>query len=257
MPTPLVSIASAAVVALGGVGVGSMMLHSGGTSPSTASKVPSLAPDPTGRPAHSRFVYSGPQAQHSLPATGPIEGQAPGGAAPPGGGPAYVPHGQPAPALGHVPVSPGAPRATTWKVYLSGGDLLQPDPGVAVQTHQSVGPALGGPCAPGPQGRWQSPAPGPVPLHGPIPGLLHVEASGSVPLTLSFIVSTLGGSCSVLTSTTATATGNQAVAFTMPRVDANLPAGVNIGFVVSASGSATVTSTSSAPSYLIIPTPPQ
>jgi hypothetical protein len=32
MPTPLIGIASAAVVALGGVGVGSMMLHSGGTS---------------------------------------------------------------------------------------------------------------------------------------------------------------------------------------------------------------------------------
>ncbi len=257
MPTPLVAVASAAVVALGGVGVGSMMLHSGGSSPAAASKVPLLAPDPTGRPAHSHFVYTPPPAQRSLPATGPIQGQAPVAGPAPGGGSAYVPHGQPAAPLGHLPPAQPAPQATTWKVYLSSGDLLQPDPGVAVQTHQSVGPALGGPCAPGLEGRWQSPAPGPVPLHGPAPGLLHVQASGSVPLTLSLIVSKFGGSCSVLSSTSATATGTQAVAFTLPRIDAILPAGVNIGFVVSAAGSATITSTPSAPSYLILPTPPQ
>jgi hypothetical protein len=257
MPTPLVGIASAAVVALGGVGVGSMMLHSGGTSPNAASKVPLLAPDPTGRPAHSRFVYTPPQAQTSLPANGPIQGQAPAAGAAPGGGPAYVPHGQPAAPLGHVPAPHASREATSWTVYLSGGDLLQPDPGVAVQTHQSVGPALGGPCSPGPAGRWQSPAPRPVSLHGTIPGLLHVEANGSVPLTLSFIASRFGGSCTVLSSTTATVTGTQALSFTMPRFDAELPSGMNIGLVVSAAGSATVTSTSAAPSYLVLPMAPQ
>jgi hypothetical protein len=256
MPT-LLAAASAAVVALGGVGVGSMMLNSGGTSPNAASKVPSLAPDPTGRPAHTRFVYTPPQAQKSLPANGPIQGQAPAGGAAPGGGSPYVPHGQPGAPLGRAPQPEASSAATTWKVYLSGGDLLQPDPGVAVQTHQSVGPALGGACSPGLAGRWQSPAPRPVSLHGPIPGLLHVQANGSVALTLSFISSTLGGSCSVLTSTSATATGTQAVAFTMPRVDAELPSGVNIGLVVSAAGSATVTSTSNEPSYLVLPMAPQ
>jgi hypothetical protein len=257
MPTPLVAAASAVVVALGGVGVGSMMLHSGGTSPDVASKVPSLAADPTGRPAHTRFVYTPPAAQKSLPANGPIQGQAPAAGAAPGSGSAYVPHGQPAAPLGRVPAPKASAAATTWTVYLSGGDLLQPDPGVAVQTHQSVGPALAGPCSPGLAGRWQSPAPRPVSLHGPIPGVLHVQANGSVPLTLSFIVSALGGSCSVLTSTSATAIGTQAVSFTMPRVDAELPPGVNIGLVVSAAGSATVTSTSAAPSYLVLPMTPQ
>ncbi len=257
MPTPLVAIASAAVVALGGVGVGSLMLNSGGASSAAASKVPSLAADPTGRPAHSRFVYTPPQSQHSLPGTGPVGGQAPDVGAGPGSGSPYVPHGQPGPPLGRVPPGGSSPQATTWTVYLSGGDLLQPDRGVAVETHQSVGPAVGGACGSGLEGRWQSPAPGPIALHGPIPGLLRVQANGSVPLTLSFIVSSLGGSCSVLSSTTATANGNQAVSFTIPRIDANLPAGVNLGFVVSAAGSATVTSTSAAPSYLVLPTPPE
>jgi hypothetical protein len=257
MPTPLITVASAAVVALGGVGVGSLMLHSGGTSPGAASRVPTLAADPTGRPSHSRYVYSGPQAQRSLPAGGPVQGQAPAAGTAPGKGAPYTPHGQPLPPMGGAPAPTPTVQATTWKLYLSGGDLLQPDSGVAVQTHQSVGPSLGNACAPGLAGHWQSPAPGPVPLHGTIPGLLHVEATGSVPLTLSFVVSTLGGGCSVLSTTTATATGNQAVSFTLPRVDVNLPAGVNVGFVVSASGSATVTSTAAAPSYVIAPTPPQ
>jgi hypothetical protein len=257
MPTPLVTLASAAVVGLGGVGVGSLMLHSGGTSAATASRVPSFGADPTGRPSHSRYVYAPPPAQNSLPARGPVQGVAPKAGAAPGKGAPYDPHGQPLPAMGGVPAPAPSRQATSWKLYLSGGDLLQPDPGVAVHTDQSVGPSLGDGCSSGLAGRWQSPAPGPVPLHGTIPGLLHIQASGTVPLTLSFIVSTFGGGCTVLTSTTATATGAQALAFTLPRVDANLPAGVNIGLVVSASGSATVTSTPAEPSYVIAPMPPQ
>jgi hypothetical protein len=256
MPTPLVAAASAVVVALGGVGVGSMMLHSGGTSPAAASKVPLLAPDPTGRPAHPQFVYTPPGAQRSLPATGPVQGQAPDAGAEPGEGAPYVAHGQPQPALGRVPPAAPSVQATTWKVYLSGGDLLQPDPGVAVQTDQSVGPGLDA-CSPGLSNRWQAPATVQIPLHGTTPGLLHVQASGTVPLTLSLIVSSFGGSCSVLSTTSATANGTQAVSFTLPRVDVTLPEGVNLGFVVSASGSATVTSTSAAPSYLILPTSPK
>ena len=257
MPTPLVAAASAAVVALGGVGVGSMMLHSGGTSSAAASRVPSLAADPTGRPAHSHFVYSPPRTQASLPGLGPLQGRAPAAGPGPGEGSAYVPHGQPKPSLGPLPAARRSPQATDWTLYLSGGDLLQPDRGVAVETHQSVGPSLGGPCAPGLSNRWQSPAPAPIPLHGTIPGLLHIQAPGTVTLTLSFIVSSLGGSCSVVSSATATATGNQAVPFTMPRVDVTLPAGTNVGLVVAASGPATVTSTAAAPSYVIVPTPPQ
>ncbi len=61
----------------------------------------------------------------------------------------------------------------------------------------------------------------------------------------------------MLTSTTATATGTQAVSFTMPRVDAELPSGINIGLVVSAAGSATITSTATEPSYLVPPMAPQ
>jgi hypothetical protein len=257
MPTPLVAIASAAVVALGGVGVGSMMLDSGGTSPAAASKVPPLAADPTGRPAHSRYVYSPPQTQGSLPGLGAVQGQAPDAGSGPGKGPAYVPRGQPKTALGQLPAARGGPQATTWTLYLSGGDLLQPDPGVAVETHQSVGPSLGDACSAGLSNRWQSPAPAPIPLHGTIPGLLHIEASGTVQLQISFVVSTLGGSCSVVSTTSATATGDQAVPFTMPRADVTLPAGSNVGLVVSAAGSATVTSTPAAPSYVIAPTPPQ
>jgi hypothetical protein len=257
MPTPLVAAASAAIVALGGVGVGSMMLHSGGTSSAAASKVPALAADPTGRPEHSRYVYSPPRAQGSLPGLAPLQGQAPDVGSGPGQGPAYVPHGQPKAPLGKLPAARGSPQATTWTLYLSGGDLLQPDPGVAVATHQSVGPSLAGACAPGLPNRWQSPAIAPIPMHGTIPGLLHIEASGSVQLQLSLIVSTLGGSCSVLSATTATADGNQVVSFTMPRVDETIPAGTNVGVVVAASSPATVTSTAGAPSYVIFPTPPQ
>jgi hypothetical protein len=257
MPTPLVAIASAAVVALGGVGVGSMMLHSGGTSAATASKVPSLAADSTGRPAHSRYVYSPPPGQGSLPGLGLVQGQTPDAGSGPGEGPAYLPHGQPKPALGQLPAARSSSQATTWTLYLSGGDLLQPDRGVAVQTHQSVGPSLGNACSPGLSNRWQSPAPAPIPLRGTIPGLLHIQASGTVQLQISFVVSALGGSCSVVSTTTATATGNQAVSFTMPSVDVTLPAGSNVGLVVAASSSATVTSTAAAPSYVIAPTPPQ
>ena len=257
MPTPLVAVASAAVVALGGVGVGSMMLHSGGTSPAAASKVPALAADPTGRPAHSRYVYDPPRAQGSLPGLGAVQGQAPDAGSGPAPGPGYVPHGQPKAALGRLPAARSSPQATTWTLYLSSGDLLQPDPGVAVATHQSVGPSLGGACAPGLSNRWQSPAPAPVPLHGAIPGLLHVEAPGAVQLQLSLVVSTLGGSCSVISAASATASSNQAVSFTMPRVDVTIPSGTNLGLVVAASSSATVTSTAAAPSYLILPTPPQ
>jgi hypothetical protein len=257
MPTPLVAAASAVVVALGGVGVGSVMMDKGGTSSAAASKVPLLAADPTGRPAHSRFVYTPPGAQHSLPATGPIQGQAPGAGAAPGDGAPYVAHGQPREALGRVPPPAPTVQASTWKVYLSGGDLLQPDPGIAVQTNQSVGPSFGDGCSPGLSNRWQAPATVQIPLHGTTPGLLHVQASGTVPLTLSLIVSSLGGSCSVLSTTSAAATGTQAVSFTLPRVDVTLPEGVNLGFVVSASGSAKVTSTSAAPSYLILPTSPK
>ncbi len=108
MPTPLVGIASAAVVALGGVGVGSMMLHSGGTSHDAASKVPLLAPDPTGRPAHSRFVYTPPQAQTvASGATGRSRARLPTPAPRRGEGSAYVPHGQPAAPLGRAPAAPG------------------------------------------------------------------------------------------------------------------------------------------------------
>jgi hypothetical protein len=257
MPTPLVAVASAAVVALGGFGVGSMMVNSGGASHAAPSRVPPLAADSTGRPAHSRYVYAPPRAQQTLPGLGSIPGQAPSGGAPPGGGPAYVPKGAPKAPLGPVPAARNGPQATTWTLYLSGGDLLQPDPGVAVQTHQSVGPALGGPCSPGLAGRWESPAPGRLPLHGPIPGLLHIEAPGTVSLQLSFISSTLGGSCTVLGTTSVVAMGTQAVSFTLPRVDVDLPAGVNVGLVISAAGSATVTSTAAAPSYVVAPTPPQ
>jgi hypothetical protein len=257
MPTPLIAAASAAVVALGGVGVGSMMLHSGGTSSAAASKVPALAADPTGRPAHQRFVYSPPQPQGSLPGLAPVQGQAPDAGAGPGQGPAYVPHGQPKTSLGQLPAARSSPQATTWTLYLSGGDLLQPDPGVAVETHQSVGPSLGGACAPGLSNRWQSPATATIPLHGTLPGLLRVQASGSVQLQISLVVSTLGGSCSVVSSTSAAASGNQAVSFTLPRVDVDVASTQNVGLVVAASTSATVTSTAAAPSYVIFPTPPQ
>jgi hypothetical protein len=257
MPTPLIAAASAAVVALGGVGVGSMMLHSGGTSSAVASKVPSLAADPTGRPAHSRYVYSPPQTQGALPGLGAVQGQTPDAGSGPSKGPAYVPRGQPKTALGQLPATRSSPQATTWTLYLSGGDLLQPDAGVAVQTHQSVGPSLGDGCSAGLSNRWQSPAPAPIPLHGAIPGLLHIEAPGTVQLQISLVVSTLGGTCSVVTSTSATATGNQAVSFTMPRVDATMPEGSNVGLVIASSSPATVTSTAAAPSDIVLPTPPQ
>ncbi len=257
MPTPLVAAASAVVVALGGVGVGSMLLHGGGTSSAAASKVPALAADPTGRPAHSRFVYSPPQPQSSLPGLAPVQGQAPDAGPGPAEGPSYIPRGQPKAALGQLPAARSSPQATTWTLYLSGGDLLQPDPGVAVATHQSVGPSLGGACAPGLSNRWQSPATATIPLHGTIPGLLRVQAPGSVELQLSLVISTLGGSCSVVSSTSAAASGDQAVSFTLPRVDVDVTSNENVGLVVAASGSATVTSTAAAPSYVILPTPPQ
>ena len=167
MPTPLVAAASAVVVALGGVGVGSMMLDSGGTSSAASSTVPSLAADPTGRPAHARFVYTPPgQRSARCPQRGPIQGQAPDAGAAPGEGAPYVARGQPQPPLGRVPAPAPSVQATTWQLYLSGGDLLQPDPGCRADASErragarrslftGVGRPLASPCD-----RFRSPCTG-------------------------------------------------------------------------------------------------
>src|SRR5690349_12213531 len=127
MPTPIVTITTAVVVAAGGYGIGSAMLGSGGSSNAAASKVPALSADPTGRPDHSRFTYQAPtNAQQAVPGLPPVEGQAPTGGTPGAGGPAYVPHGQVLPDLGRVPTPQASAIPTTWKLYLSGSDLLQP-----------------------------------------------------------------------------------------------------------------------------------
>jgi hypothetical protein len=144
VPTPLVAIVSAAVLAAGGVGVGSELVGSGGTSQAPAAKVPALSADPTRPPAHRGFQYqpSSP-AQASVPGLGQPQGQDPNGGAP-AAGPAYVPKGQPSAPLGPVPAATPTKQGTTWQLYLSGGDLLQPDGGTADATNQSIGTNLGG-----------------------------------------------------------------------------------------------------------------
>jgi len=258
VPTPLTALAGAAIVAAGGFGIGSAVVGSGGTSKVPPTRAPALAADPTGRPDHSRYTYRPPgNVQSAVPGLAPVQGQAPTAGQPPGPGPAYVPHGQPRNPLGALP-APATPRLPgAWPLYLSGGDLLQPDRGAAVKTDQSIGPGFGGACGSGLAGRWTAPVTADFPFHGTWPGLLHVVASGTVPLTISVTRSVYGGSCSVLTSTTASATGTQAVSFTLPRVDVELPRGENLSLVIETSGSARILSGSTAPSYVIAPTTPQ
>jgi hypothetical protein len=257
VPTPLVAIVSAAVLAAGGVGVGSALVGSGGTSKAAAAKAPALAADPTRPPPHRGFRFR-PQAaaQSAVPGLGQPQGQTPNGGAPTEG-PAYVPKGQPSAPMGHVPAPAATSQATTWPLYLSGGDLLQPDAGTANRTDQTIGPQLGGACGTGLAGHWTAPTTATFPFHGALPGLLHVVASGTATLTISLTSSALGGSCSVLSSTTATASGTQAVNFTLPRVDVDIPAGLNIGLVVEAAGSVRILSSAGALSYVVAPTPPQ
>jgi hypothetical protein len=257
VPTPLVAIVSAAVLAAGGVGVGSALVGSGGTSQAAAAKVPALSADPTRPPPHRGFSYRPPApAQSRVPGLGQPQGQAPNGGAPGGGG-SYVPKGQPSAPLGPVPAASATKQLTSWPLYLSGSDLLQPDGGTAVATDQSIGPNLGGACGTGLAGRWTAPTTATFPFHGTLPGLLHVVASGSAPLTISLTISEYGGSCSVLSSTDVTATGTQAVNFTLPRVDVDLPSGLNLSLVVSTTGGARITSSAAAPSYIVAPTAPQ
>jgi hypothetical protein len=147
--------------------------------------------------------------------------------------------------------------ASTWTLYLSGSDLLQPDQGAVNKTDQQIGPSLGGPCSPGQAGHWIAPVTTPVPFHGTIPGLLHVAASGPVTLTISMTMADFNsGSCSVLGTTTVTANGNQAVSFVLPRVDQVIPQGLNLKLVVSTPNSARITSSTSALSYIVAPTSP-
>jgi hypothetical protein len=256
VPTPITAIVTAAVLAAGGVGVGNAILGSGGTSKAGAAKVPALAADPTGRPSHDRFTYRAPSSQTGLPALGGAQDQAPAGGAPTAG-PGYTPKGQPQAPLGRVPTAAATVAATTWPLYLSGGDLLQPDKGAANGTNQSIGPSLGGACGTGLAGRWTAPTTATFPFHGAIPGLLHVVASGPTTLTISFTTSKYGGACIVQSSTTVTASGTQAVSFTLPRIDVDLPNGYNINLVVATSGSAHITGSAEAPSYIVAPTPPQ
>jgi hypothetical protein len=256
VPTPITAIVTAAVLAAGGVGVGNALLGSGGTSKAAASRVPALAADPTGRPAHDRFTYPGPKTQAALPSLNAAQGQAPTGGAP-GAASGYTPKGQPRAPLSSVPTSAATVPATTWPLYLSGGDLLQPDRGTAVGTNQMIGPSLGGACGLGLAGRWTAPVTATFPFHGPIPGLLHVVASGPTTLTISFTTSTVGGACTVRSSITVTASGSQAVSFTLPRIDVDATEGSNVNLVVEASGSAHITSSTSAPSFIVVPTAPQ
>jgi hypothetical protein len=255
VPTPLVAIVSAAVLAAGGVGVGSALVGSGGTSQAAAAKVPALSADPTRPPPHRGFSYEPPvPAQARIPGRGEPEGQTPNGGAP-GAGPSYVPKGQPSAPLGPVPAAPAPKQITSWPLYLSGSDLLQPDVGTAVATDQSIGPNLGGACGTGLAGRWTAPTTATFPFHGTLPGLLHVVASGAAALTISLTISSYGGDCSVLSSTAVTASG--AVNFTLPRVDVDLPPGLNLSLVVSTTGEARITSNAGALSYIVAPTAPQ
>ena len=185
MPTPLVAVASAAVVALGGVGVGSMMLHSGGTSPARRSKVPSLAADPTGRPAHSRFVYT-PAAgtdlaarQRADPGAGPRRRRGTRQGAPlrparPAGGAARTRSRRPAPASQATTLD-GLPvgwRSAPARPGRRGADASERRTGA----RRCLLPGLAGPLA-------IARARARCPCTAPFPGLLHVQANGSVPLT--------------------------------------------------------------------------
>jgi hypothetical protein len=258
VPTPLTAIAGAAILAAGGFGIGSAVVGSGGTSKAPAARTPALAADPTGRPAHSRYVYNAPgTVQSAVPNLPPVGGQAPAGGPVPNGGAGYVPHGQIEAPLGALPKPVASPVASTWPLYLSGGDLLQPDKGAAVGTNQTVGPNMGGACGSGLAGHWTAPVTADFPFHGTWPGLLHVVASGSAPLTISVTRSVYGGGCQVLATTTAVATGTQSVSFTLPRVDVTIPKGENLSFVVDTPGSAKILSSSAAPSYIVAPTSPQ
>ena len=251
MPTPLALLAGAAILAAGGYGVGSTVVDSGGTSSAPAVRAPALAADPTGRPAHAQFAYRPPAAQAGVPQLPALQGQAPNGGGGPAAGPSYVPKGNPLGPLGRLAVPGAAPTPNTWTLYLSGGDLLQPDPGAADGTDQSIGPNLGGPCGAGMAGKWTAPATVDVDFHGPVPGLLHVTGSSPVTLNISFIRYKYGGSCSVLSSTTASGTG--VVPFSLPRIDVTVPRGENVSLVVTGS-STHVTSSAAAPSYIIAPT---
>jgi hypothetical protein len=256
VPTSLVAILGAAVLTASGVGVGSMVSDSGGISKTPATNVPALVADPTAPPPHRGFEYRAPAGtQLTVPGSGSIQGQAPRGGAP-AKGLGYVPKGLPSAPLKRVPAATATPQATTWPLYLSGGDQLQPDRGAASGTDQSIGQSFGGACSPGLAGRWTAPTTADSPFHGTLPGLLHVATSGSATLTISLTSSVYGGSCSVLSSTTVTVSGTQAVAFTLPRVDVDLPAGLNISLVVATNGSARILSSASALSYVVAPTPP-
>lgn len=256
MPTPLVAIASALVLAAGGVGLSSAIVGSGGASQAPAATVPALAADPTAPAPHTGFSYRPPAGtQTAVPGLGQAQGQAPTGGAP-AQGPGYVPRGQPSAPFGRLPAAKSTKTPTTWPLYLSGADQLQPDPGAATGTNQSVGQSVGGACGSGMAGRWTAPTTDTFPMHGTLPGLLHVVASGSVTLTISFTSSEYGGGCSVLSSTTVTVSGTQAVAFTLPRIDVDVPQGLNLSLVVSTAGSASIVSSSGALSYVVAPTPP-
>lgn len=259
MPTPLAALAGAALVAAGGFGVGSVIVGSGGTSKVAATKPPVLSADPTGRPDHSRYTYQpNSGVQRTLPGAPAAGGAAPNVGPGPGAGPSYVPHGKVSVPLGAVPTPASIAPKPTWPLYLSGGDQLQPDPSAAVATDQTIGPALGDACSTlGQAGHWTAPPPDAIAFHGTAPGLLHVIASGSVTLQISFTASIYGGGCAVLSSTTVTASGTQDVAFTLPRMDASLPLGVNVSLVVAASGTARIESHTNALSYVVAPTPEQ
>ncbi len=255
MPTPLTMLTGVALLAAGGYGIGSTVMGSGGTSTAPAVRAPALAADPTGRPAHSHFSYQPPAAQPGVPQLPPMQGQAPTGGGGPAAGPSYVPKGQPLSPLGRLPAPAKAPTANVWTVYLSGGDLLQPDPGAVNRTDQTIGSNLGGACGSGLAGKWTAPATVDVDFHGPVPGVLHVAGASPATLQISLIRSALGAGCSVLTSTTATGAG--AVSFTMPRIDATVPRGDNVALVVSSGSPARITGTVDAPSYLVLPTSPK
>jgi hypothetical protein len=252
------SVAATVVLVAGGVVLVSALLSAGGTSQAAPSRVPAYAPDPTGRPSHARFAYRPPgDTQHMLPPAAPGGGTQPNAGRVVAGGRPYVPNGKPGAPLQPLSRPSAAAAATTWTLYLSGPDLLQPDYGTAAATDQTIGPQLGTACTPAVAGHWGAPPPEPVRLHGPIQGLLHVAASGPRTLQISITSSTLGGSCTVLRTASVDVPGSGAVRFTLARVDVDLPSGVNIGLVVSTTPPARITSTPAAPSYVVMPTAPQ
>jgi hypothetical protein len=244
------------LVLIGGALAFRTIMDAGGAAEPARARVTALAPDPTGAPSHSRYTFDAPgDVQRQLPAAPAAGGTAPSGRPPPAGG-TYVPRGQPGSPLPPLATSSVAPPAApTTTLYLSGADQLQPDIGTAASTDQTIGPQLGGACTPGIVGRWTAPPAGDAPLHGPFTGMLHVAVPAPTTLQISFTTSVLGGACQVLASTTATAAGSGPVSFTLPRVDVDLPEGINVSLVVGSNTPATVVSSYASPSYVVVPMP--